>query len=459
MKIKLGELEIPKDDPFTNDQLRRQDLEPPLTELVCQTQGPYVLAMNGRWGTGKTTFIQMWRHKLVERGCPVLYFNAWETDFSLDPLAALVAELSREIESVARGESDGPKAKRIERVKKLASSITKRALPAAARLATSGLLDLDAIQERELSSLAGRLVEDQIAEYERSRSEIAEFRSLLAKLIEETAGDAQPVVVFVDELDRCRPNYAVELLERVKHLFNVPGLVFVLGVDKEQLSHSIRGLYGGGFDAETYLRRFIDLEYVLPGPPKGSRFCRTLLIDLGIYDWLSRTNRGRGLRELEGMLQALFDLTRMSLREQSQALGRLHVVLRTIPQTEEIYGSSLASAIFLREWAHDLYDVVSSGHVEDFLKRLEGVPGGSSFFSSRIGIRLEVELICWELEQLKRSDRLESHKEQQADENSSAQRRSRKVVEWIGIHGDEGWQFGWAIEKLCLTSPFVVARD
>ena len=76
------------------------------------------------------------------------------------------------------------------------------------------------------------------------------------------------VIIFVDELDRCRPSYAIELLERIKHLFNIGGLVFVLALDREQLGHSIKAVYGNGIDSDGYLRRFVDFEYQLKNPEK-----------------------------------------------------------------------------------------------------------------------------------------------------------------------------------------------
>lgn len=75
-----------------------------------------------------------------------------------------------------------------------------------------------------------------------------------------------PVFVFLDELDRCRPNYAVEMLESIKHFFDVPGFVFVVATDTEQISHAIKVIYGDGFDSEIYLRRFFNAKVLLPLP-------------------------------------------------------------------------------------------------------------------------------------------------------------------------------------------------
>ncbi|WP_081764293.1 P-loop NTPase fold protein [Sphingobium sp. Ant17] len=65
-----------------------------------------------------------------------------------------------------------------------------------------------------------------------------------------------PIFVVVDELDRCRPDYAIALLESIKHLFDVPGVVFVIALHGRQLTASIEAVYGAKFDATAYLRRF-----------------------------------------------------------------------------------------------------------------------------------------------------------------------------------------------------------
>ena len=66
---------------------------------------------------------------------------------------------------------------------------------------------------------------------------------------------------MIDELDRCNPHYSVLVLERIKHIFSVPGIVFILSVDKKQFGNAIRGYYGSDLiDANEYLRRFIDLD-------------------------------------------------------------------------------------------------------------------------------------------------------------------------------------------------------
>ena len=69
---------------------------------------------------------------------------------------------------------------------------------------------------------------------------------------------------MIDELDRCRPSYAIELLESAKHIFSVDGVVFALSTNRQQLEASIKGVYGDSFSATDYLERFFDISFRLP---------------------------------------------------------------------------------------------------------------------------------------------------------------------------------------------------
>ncbi|WVV48879.1 P-loop NTPase fold protein [Pseudomonas sp. NA13] len=72
-----------------------------------------------------------------------------------------------------------------------------------------------------------------------------------------------PAFIFIDELDRCRPTYAIELLERVKHFFELEDCRFIVASDSTQLAHSVRAVYGEKFYSERYLSRFFDAEFRL----------------------------------------------------------------------------------------------------------------------------------------------------------------------------------------------------
>lgn len=95
MLVKVPAPAIPDDDPFKNDALHnRKESASVLTSLLAAIDQPFVLAINSEWGTGKSTFLQMWKKYLENLGYPCLYFNAWESDFTIDPMIAFIGEIN-----------------------------------------------------------------------------------------------------------------------------------------------------------------------------------------------------------------------------------------------------------------------------------------------------------------------------------------------------------------------------
>ena len=105
---------------------------------------------------------------------------------------------------------------------------------------------------------------DFLEEYLNQRATKDQLKEHLTEMSAAVAAETgQPMVIIIDELDRCRPTFAVELLERVKHLFDVPNLVFVFGINRDELCSSLQSIYGN-INADVYLRRFFDMEFTLP---------------------------------------------------------------------------------------------------------------------------------------------------------------------------------------------------
>lgn len=139
MDFKLKSLEVPKDNPFKYDALDRKTSVESLTLLVNELNGPFVLAIDSPWGTGKTTFIEIWKAYLESNHYICIYFNAWETDFAIDPLVAFLGEIDNFVKSTAPGNTEFEVA--FDKTKKIATSIAKRALPVVGKIVTAGLLD------------------------------------------------------------------------------------------------------------------------------------------------------------------------------------------------------------------------------------------------------------------------------------------------------------------------------
>ncbi|PIT21033.1 hypothetical protein BGI36_07010 [Snodgrassella communis] len=327
---KCSQVEIDAADPFKNDVLDRKANIEILTQFITDYKQSVVLCIDAGWGQGKTTFIKMWQQSLKNQDIPTIYFNAWESDYTDDALIALIGEIGLSIQELV-GEDKTTAEKIIGRIYKLVANFTKAAAPTIANLgikaASGGLISADEISTA-FGNLSESLVKEQITQYEESRKTLGSFKEALSELARCYAdGDAhKPLVIFIDELDRCRPNFAIEVLEKAKHLFNVDNIVFVLATDKTQLGHSIRAVYGQGLDVNGYLRRFIDFDYLLPSPVK-SDYIISLAKQLGLDKYLNRNIFSN--YPLIRILKDIISLYNLTLREQEAFCNILNIAVRT----------------------------------------------------------------------------------------------------------------------------------
>ena len=266
-------IDIPEDNPFKFDLLGRRPFVDTLAHTLLGIEGPAVFAIDGPWGTGKTTFVRMLRQHLLDKDARVVTINAWETDYVGDPLGVLASTI---VDEVSTGDDSTREA-----FKKSALKLLRVVGPSALRIATGGLLNLDTAIEGEIGALVADAAERRLKHFEEDRESMRGFRKKLHEFA--ASCSSHPLIVIVDELDRCRPNYAVEMLEVIKHLFDVENVLFVLAVNRKQLDESVRMLYGTPSDPESYFRRFFDVELRLPHGDRQA-FARSALAELGLPD-------------------------------------------------------------------------------------------------------------------------------------------------------------------------------
>jgi hypothetical protein len=357
MLTKNTEITIPPENPFQHDKLDRQKVADNLTLLIQSTSQPFVISVQSPWGWGKTTFLKMWKAQLEAAGHICLYFNAWENDFVEDPLIAFVGEINKTIAEKA------PKGQILPQIKKLQNiggKLIRRAIPLTVQLATQGLLGQESIKKvtdmiftnpGDIANFASDLAEEKIRQYESDKNGVIEFRNELTnftKSIAQVSGRKLPLVFFVDELDRCRPSFSIALLERIKHAFSVEGIVFVLGMDRNQLGQSVKSVYGHEMNEDGYLRRFIDLGVNLP-EPEPDKYCQFLFGRMQMHEIFARRKSGRD--ESEALVHAFTNLAKayhFSLRVIEQCFTEMNLVLRTTPATTRIYPYLLALLVALK---------------------------------------------------------------------------------------------------------------
>lgn len=270
MRLTVPEIKLDNNEGFTTeiDIFNRKGFGDRLYNLISNSNENLVLALDAQWGEGKSTFIKMWCNENKYRQQPPLetiYFDAFENDYQKDPFLALASEIYELLDDKLENKKDEFKAKASQVFKTFSRGVIKTGI----RLGTAGLIDGTILDEAEkdLSKLVSEQVDMAIAsKFESSKLDkmaLKNFKDFLSDIaLNHTEG--KRIVFVIDELDRCRPDFALDLLENIKHLFSVPGVTFLLVMNRHQLEESVKCRYGAGIDSVTYLQKFINVWLSLP---------------------------------------------------------------------------------------------------------------------------------------------------------------------------------------------------
>lgn len=291
------------------------------------------IAIDGSWGSGKTffvnqvkmfldannefigetdnedkaTIISVW--KRLHRNCEPeyqphvsVYYDAWENDNDSDPVLSLIYTILKNVNEDFSVPNDSS-------FIKIAANI------------------LEFFTGKDWNALIdGFRSEDPLDELKKAKAIEEEIKRFLDALLEERGNR---LVVFIDELDRCKPSYAVRLLERIKHYFFNDRITFVFSINTNELQHTIKRYYGDEFDACRYLDRFFDLRVTLP-PVNLEAFYRSIdfnssryLYDIMCHAVISRYNLS--IRETAKYLRlakmAAYDVTHNNTKGYSFAFA------------------------------------------------------------------------------------------------------------------------------------------
>ncbi|MCX9134418.1 KAP family NTPase [Aeromonas veronii] len=325
-------------------------------------QRNYVLNLNAEWGAGKTWFIKRWYMELKAH-YPTVYIDAWQQDFSDDPLLTVISSIIDQLRDATGNKvaiPDGIKSKLLGLLKVGGKLVLKSAIKKA------GWEDSDfSVEGEDADKLVDTLCSNHKERYESIQYLKQEIRQWVEGAVGLSEGELDyPAFILIDELDRCRPSYAVEMLETIKHIFDIPGVVFVLATDTEQLQHAIKVIYGDGFDAESYLGRFFHRRFTL-GSISRREFIQQEILDKKLHFenvnvWPEITDG----QVLVNILTAICDYFSLSLRKTEQVLDR------TIASILNHNGDTL-NLVFLVylfslcEKYHEDYLAVSNGKMPD----------------------------------------------------------------------------------------------
>ena len=267
-------------DVWAGDRLGYEDIGRAFTNLVKSIDTEKVISIEAGFGRGKTFFRRAWAQQLKSEGEIVVEVDVQQSDHSGDPVITLLGAL---IDALPRGDKGtGKKAlKSAQKVGAIGARALTRAIlksgaeevfDALSASAIDELEDFDALDGlikgvgAEMSKVASQLIASQMAAEKVRKTELPEqLEALRAALVEGT--ESKRVVVIIDELDRCHPEYAISFLEATKLVFSQSGFVFCLMVNANYLESLARHRFGVAKEDEKYLDKFVDLRLKLEAKP------------------------------------------------------------------------------------------------------------------------------------------------------------------------------------------------
>ncbi|MCK8129925.1 KAP family NTPase [Pseudoalteromonas sp. 2CM39R] len=375
------------DKVFSPDNLGRAKYATYLTSLIKAKGGTdknnlsnYVLNLDAEWGAGKTYFLKRWSEDL-KGNHPVVYIDAWAIDYLESPLMTVLSEIIEQLKTQTDKIDPDETQRKLNGVIKAAaprigSALMKRYLGFDFNIFDSTETNEGQLtgsgKEVDFSKAGEKVLEVFCKEVTDSKESVKTLKLAIQSWVEyvvehpvnnmNTIKNSYPAFIFIDELDRCKPTYAVEMLEAIKHVFDIPGLVFIVATNTQQLSHTVKSVYGSGFNAEEYLSRFFDNKYYLRA---------NVTEDLLLNNFLSKSLTPELVQErgvilfpyINFELPAFFKLCadifnslRIAPRQAIKVLNRIELILSIVNRDTTLDIPFLVVLVALMEKNHSQYE-------------------------------------------------------------------------------------------------------
>ena len=305
----------------TQDEFNRKPIAENIIRLLTSDIDLSPMVIDGGWGTGKTEFCQKLIRLMQQqrRNYQPVYIDAFRSDHSGEPLLALLAEI---IKTCTPEDTDGqPSEKRKNITRKIAKAagfgiktVAKAAVGHVLKQNTDDLAeefqqimndgqDADSLAETvtdAAATIASHTIDATVEALLKEQIEAEKNLGTLKACLKELAAD-KPIILFIDELDRCRPDYAVDMLEVIKHVFDVENVKVVLVTNTKQLRAAINHRYGMEVDAQKYLDKFLKYSFALPDKIVARFEEERALVAVEYFKQLVRSNGIAG--ELKGLIE------------------------------------------------------------------------------------------------------------------------------------------------------------
>lgn len=254
-------------------------------------EGALVVSLEAPFGSGKSTFLAMFAdmiESIPANDRPfalTVRLNAWESDFGEDPVLAIVSGIAEAV-AIQRPDVDDEVLTKM----KSAAGMVGRVVASVASDVVANKIGVD-LAKAVASGKGKPPAEDTgmaaFKTYQIRKKAIGDLKESISEFTGETG---LKVLLLVDELDRCRPAYAIDYLESLKHLFDDPNFTAILGIDRKQMASSSKSLFGSDLDFDEYFRKFAHRRVPLPAlnSENSTAFCEGL-----VRDYLETGNPGQ----------------------------------------------------------------------------------------------------------------------------------------------------------------------
>lgn len=380
-----------------NDLFHRHEFYQSLLKLIKNSpEEGMVIALDDTWGQGKTSFVKMMhgeinnknqehnnQDELLEGNLNSIYFDAYENDHHSDPFIPICAEF------YSLFDSSESKVKALgEKLLKYGARVAVAALTGGAKAvitsATAGLISgkdvidgaVDEVKNNtlEFTDDVAKHVINKIASAKEEKKDIESFKEVLSGIHADTN---KKTIFIIDELDRAKPDFSLDLLEKIKHLFSVKNVIFILVMNRGQFEKCIEKRYGG-IDSKTYLNKFINYYVSLP---------KILITDIDVHDISKKPTIYSYIRNMPEAarlfqhgdsihvgLSYLIEINNCSLREAERCITLMSLFSNNKGRLDysTFFATSLVIMTFLKVYDSRLYDdfMAKKGSSEEIIIKL-----------------------------------------------------------------------------------------
>ena len=228
-------------------------------ENYLEEKGSLKISINATYGSGKTFFVRKLEKKLEENPKnDILYINTWKSDFTKNPIIPIMASLVGCMEDkLKKTQFEEKKKSAMRMLSFLCESFNQSVAHITGVKVSENLENSD--KRKDLRYQIGEVM---FEEFNAHQKIFDDTEALIKDYLEKSK--KEKLYIILDELDRCRPNYAIEFLETINHFFDIKNVIFIIPVDKDRLKSAMSTIYGVEMDFENYYLKFVDIQFYLP---------------------------------------------------------------------------------------------------------------------------------------------------------------------------------------------------